>query len=71
MVDSIGWIATAMFAASYFCKTPGAMRRMQAIAAVLWIGYGVWVNALPIIVANAIVAMLALYSDWKTRRTTT
>ena len=44
------------------------MRRMQAIAAVLWIGYGVWMSALPIIVANAIVAMLALYSDWKTRR---
>jgi hypothetical protein len=69
MVDSIGWIATALFAASYFCRTSGAMRRLQAMAAVLWIGYGVWMNALPIIVANSIVATLALYSDWKGRKT--
>jgi len=68
MLDGLGWIATALFAASYFCKTSRAMRRVQALAALLWVGYGIWMNALPIIVANLIVAALALYSDWKQLR---
>jgi hypothetical protein len=65
MLDGLGWVATALFATSYFCKTSRAMRRVQALAALLWVGYGVWMNALPIIVANVIVAALALYSDLK------
>jgi len=68
MFDGLGWLATALFAGSYFCKTPRAMRRVQALAAVLWVGYGIWMNALPVIVANTIVATLALYSDWKQPR---
>ena len=65
MLDGLGWVATALFAASYFCKTSRAMPRFQASAALLWVGYGIWMNALPIIVANLIVATLAVYSDWK------
>ena len=68
MLDGLGWVATALFAASYFCKTSRAMRRFQAGAALLWVGYGIWMNALPIIVANVIVATLAVYSDWKQPR---
>lgn len=68
MFDALGWIATALFATSYFCKTSSAMRRLQASAALLWVGYGIWMNALPIIVANVIVAALAVYSDWKQPR---
>ena len=71
MLDSLGWLATALFAASYFCKTPRVLRRFQATAAILWVGYGIWMNALPIIVANLIVAALAMYSDWKQPRLTT
>jgi len=44
------------------------MRRVQASAALLWVGYGIWINALPIIVANVIVGALALYSDWRLLR---
>ena len=65
MFDGLGWLATALFATSYICKTPRAMRRVQALAALLWVGYGIWMNAPPIIVANVIVAVLALYTDWK------
>ena len=68
MLDGLGWVATAFFAASYFCKTSRAMRRVQATAALLWVAYGVWMHALPIVVANVIVASLALYSDWKQPR---
>jgi uncharacterized protein with PQ loop repeat len=40
-----------------------ALRRVQATAAVLWIVYGVLIHALPVVVANAIVASVALYSS--------
>ncbi len=33
MHDGLGWVATALFATSYFCKTSRAMRRLQASAA--------------------------------------
>lgn len=65
MFDGLGWLATALFATSYICKTSRGMRRVQALAALLWVGYGIWMNAPPIIVANVIVAVLALYTDWK------
>lgn len=68
MLDGLGWIATAIFASSYLVKTTRALRRTQALAALLWVGYGVCMNALPVIVANLIVAALALYSDWKETR---
>lgn len=58
LVYNIGWLATAAFAASYFCA-PVALRPMQAPAAVLWIGYGSLMHALPVIVASAVVARAA------------
>ena len=63
MLDWIGWVATAIFACSYFSKEPGTLRRIQALAALFWIGYGVLMHALPIIVANLVVAAVALYSS--------
>ncbi|MDX6445624.1 MAG: hypothetical protein QOH71_2698 [Blastocatellia bacterium] len=68
MLSWLGWVATALFAVSYFCKTSSSMRRVQALAALLWVGYGIWMNAPPIIVANVIVASLAVYSDWRQPR---
>jgi hypothetical protein len=63
MTDSIGWVATALFAGSYFCKGPGTLRRVQALAALLWIGYGVLLHAWPVIIANLVVAGVATYSS--------
>jgi hypothetical protein len=65
MLDSIGWLATAIFASSYFFKQPGTLRRVQALAALLWIAYGVLIHALPVIVANLVVAAVALYSSFR------
>jgi hypothetical protein len=67
MYDWIGWVASAIFASSYFCKQPGTLRRIQALAALLWMGYGVLIHALPIIVANLVVAVMALYSSFAPR----
>ncbi|QQS46647.1 MAG: YgjV family protein [Acidobacteriota bacterium] len=65
MPDWIGWIATAVFASSYFCKGPKAMRLTQACAALLWLSYGIVIKAPPVIVANTIVAALAIASTLK------
>lgn len=70
VVDAVGWLATAVFAASYFCKEPAALRRTQALAALLWIAYGVALKAAPVIGANLVVASLALWSSWAPARKT-
>lgn len=62
ILDWIGWAATATFASSYFFKQPAMLRRVQALAALLWIGYGILIHAAPVIVANLVVAALAVYS---------
>jgi hypothetical protein len=67
MYDWIGWVASAIFASSYFCKQPGTLRRVQALAALVWMGYGVLIHAMPIIVANLVVAVMALYSSFAPR----
>jgi hypothetical protein len=67
MSEWIGWVATAIFAASYFCKEAVGLRRLQALAASLWIAYGVLIGAPPVIVANVIVAAMAIASSWKQR----
>ncbi len=61
-LEWIGWVATAVFAASYVCKGPATMRLVQALAALLWMAYGVIIHAPPIIVANVVVAGMAVWS---------
>jgi hypothetical protein len=71
-LDWIGWIATAVFASSYLFKQPLALRRVQASAALLWVIYGAIIHALPVVVANLIVAGMAASSScsglWGRRR---
>ena len=67
MSDAIGWLATAVFAASYGCKRPERLRLVQAAAAGVWIVYGLLIRAIPVIAANAIVAAIALLSMWRLR----
>jgi hypothetical protein len=59
----IGWVATAVFAASYACRNPSTLRRVQAAAAMLWLAYGWAIGAAPVVVANLIVAGAALVSS--------
>jgi hypothetical protein len=61
MIDGLGWIATAVFSASYFFQRPRAMLAVQVCAAILWIGYGLLAGTAPVVVANGIVAAAALW----------
>jgi Bacterial inner membrane protein len=67
MIEWFGWIATAVFAVSYFCRQPVAMRRVPALAATLWIVYGIAIKAPPVIVANLVVAAVAIISSFQRR----
>lgn len=63
----IGWVATAVFVCSYFAKSASRLRMTQAVAALLWMLYGVAIGAMPVIVANVIVAIAAGYSSLRHR----
>jgi hypothetical protein len=63
MLNLLGWIATAVFSTSYFFREPAFLRRVQALAACLWIAYGLALHAYPVVNANIIVAVAALYSS--------
>lgn len=63
--DWIGWLATAVFLVSYFTRNPTSLRRVQGVAAVLWALYGVLIHALPVIVANLLVAGAAIASSFR------
>lgn len=65
MADWVGWLATAIFVSSYFFREPRTLRRVQAAGAVTWLIYGVLIHALPVIVANVIVAGAAVWSSLK------
>ena len=67
-LDWIGWVATAAFASSYLCKQPASLRRVQAAAASLWVIYGLIIHAYPVIVANVVVAAMAMLSSPMMRR---
>lgn len=62
-LDLLGWIATAVFTTSYFFKDAARLRWIQAVAALFWLSYGLAIHALPVIVANLIVAAAAAYSS--------
>ena len=62
MTETIGWFATALFAASYLFRDPSRLRLVQAAAATVWILYGWRLGAMPVVIANLTVATLALVS---------
>jgi hypothetical protein len=63
MTELLGWTATAAFLISYGCKDQKRLRLVQAGAALLWTGYGVLIASTPVIVANLLVAAVAIYSS--------
>jgi len=65
LLEVLGWAATGVFAGSYLCREPQTLRKVQAFAAVLWIGYGFVIQSFPIIISNTLVATLASFSAFR------
>lgn len=65
MIDWLGWLATAVFLTSYFTKQSATLRRIQGLAACLWAVYGLLIHALPVVVANLLVAGVAIASSYR------
>jgi hypothetical protein len=61
----IGWLATAITASSYFCKRSATLRAVQAVGAMVWIGYGIAVDSRPVVIANILVGFMAAQSAWR------
>ncbi|MBE0657899.1 MAG: hypothetical protein IH602_09425 [Bryobacteraceae bacterium] len=61
-LDALGWTATGAFALSYAFRDPASLRKVQALAAMLWIGYGLAIQSMPVVASNLIVATLAVFS---------
>jgi hypothetical protein len=62
-IDWIGWSATALFLLSYRCRNQTKLRLTQGAAALLWVVYGSVLQAVPIVVANLLVAAVAVYTS--------
>jgi hypothetical protein len=66
-ISSLGWTATAVFVASYFCSRPSLLRVLQMVGALLWVIYGILIGAAPVIVANVLVFSAAAWTRWRAR----
>ncbi len=64
-IDCLGWAATAIFVGSYFFGRPLLLRAAQMIGALLWVTYGVLINAPPVIVANVLEFSAAAWTAFR------
>jgi hypothetical protein len=62
LADSIGWMATAVFVASYFFSKPAMLRGLQMLGALLWMTFGVLIASKPVIVSNVLVFAAAAWT---------
>jgi hypothetical protein len=65
ITGSIGWAATAVVVASYFCKGERTLRAVQMLGAAMWMSYGVAIDSAPVVAANILVMAAAA---WTARR---
>jgi len=51
-IEYLGWAATAVFVASYFCTRSSVLKAVQMSGALMWVVYGLSIGASPVVVAN-------------------
>jgi hypothetical protein len=61
-IELLGWAATGVFVGSYFFARPSLLRSVQMLGALLWVAYGILINASPVIVANVLVFSAAAWT---------
>jgi hypothetical protein len=68
-IGFLGWTATGVFVASYFFTRPAVLRGVQMLGALLWVTYGLLIDAPPVIVANVLVFSAAAWTALGAKRT--
>ena len=66
LASCLGWVATAVFVASYLFTRPATLRGVQMLGALLWVVYGVLIGALPVVAANVLVFLAAAWTAFRT-----
>ena len=59
----IGWVATATQISSYLFRKEKTLTRIQAMAAVLWLIFGIAIGSWPVVAANVMVCGAAFYAS--------
>jgi hypothetical protein len=62
MIDALGWAATVVFVASYFSRRVEVLRAVQMVGAVMWVIYGLFMQAPPVVAANVLVLSAAAWT---------
>ena len=52
IIEYLGWAATTVFVASYFCRRSSVLKAVQMTGALMWVVYGLSIGAPPVVVAN-------------------
>ena len=68
--DTFGWMATAVFVASYFFSKPAMLRGLQMVGAALWMTFGLLIASKPVIVSNVLVFAAAAWTLLRDRSAT-
>ena len=68
MVEYLGWAATAVFVGSYLCTRAEALKRVQMLGALMWVAYGLLIQAAPVIAANMLVFGAAGWAVMREKR---
>jgi uncharacterized protein with PQ loop repeat len=59
LAETVGWLATAVFTASFLFQDATRLRTVQIAGALVWIVYGLLISSLPVVVANVLVFSMA------------
>ena len=52
MIEYLGWAASGVFVVSYFCSRSRVLKAVQMVGALMWVAYGLYIGASPVVVAN-------------------
>jgi hypothetical protein len=68
VTEYLGWAATAVFVGSYLCVRANMLKGVQMIGALMWVAYGLLIQATPVVAANALVFTAAAWALTRRRR---
>ncbi|HEX5787821.1 MAG TPA: YgjV family protein [Woeseiaceae bacterium] len=62
LIETVGWLATAVFTMSFLFKDVIKLRALQIGGALLWLCYGLLIGSQPVVVANVLVVVVAVWT---------